>query len=843
MLRYSLCRFLPVFAVLLAVAFPVAAQQMATITGKITDSSGMALVSAGVHVKGTSIANPADMQGNYTLQVPAGKAFEVEFSYISFANMTIKVRALNPGEVFRQDVVMTSNYTVGGVTYQTTARDNRKQMNHVKPSDFEFNPSTTGDISSIIKNLPGVSSNTELSTQYTVRGGNYDENLVYLNDIEIFRPMLVRSGQQEGLSIINTDMVENIEFSAGGFEARYGDKMSSVLDIRYREPDSFASKVSASLLGVSATIEGCTPNHRFTYMIGGRYRTNSYLLNSLDVQGTYKPAFTDVQSLLTWFPSERFKISMLTYYGRNRYLSQPESQDTRFGAATLALQLHMDMGGQELLQYSTLLNGLIFDYDFHKGNRLKFILSGYNSDEQENYDILSDYKLQQLNTNGGEDFGKVAYTLGHGQFFDHGRNRLNSLIYNAELKGYHGNSNLFNLEWGIKFQHEDIIDHISEYQYVDSADYSVAAHGLSFPNLYDYVFSENHQQWNRYSAYAQNSFLLFPDYNGSLTAGARVNYWDYNDEFLFSPRAQFTIEPHFRYNRELFIKGAPDSLYKKNLRFKLAAGVYDQPPFYRELRNKAGILNPEIRAQRSYHFVAGQDLSFKFWNRSFKWTTEIYYKDLEDIIPYEFDNVRIRYFGQNNARGYATGIDMQLNGELVEGNPSWISMSIMKTMEDINNDSLILYDQNTGERIVTYPGFLPRPTDQRFRFSMFFQDYLPRNPTYKVHLQLVFATGWPFWPPGFSRAYVNTGHTPRLPPYRRVDIGFSKMIYDQSKKVSSNNILRHFRSIWLSAEVFNLFQIRNTVSYLWVQDINGTNLAVPSYLTGRRLNLHLEVKF
>jgi hypothetical protein len=815
--------------------------QRATITGKITDSTGMPLVNASIHIVKSRLTTVADVNGVYTLSVPADSSFSAEFSYISFAKKTVKINALKPGEVHKINIVLGSTYTLDNVVVNGKIKYRKRLMDTVNPVEFQYNPTTTGDVSAIVKNLPGVHSSNELSTQYTVRGGNYDENLVYLNDIEIFRPVLVRSGQEEGLSIINTDMIQSLQFSAGGFEARYGDRLSSVLDIQYKEPDSFAAKFTASLMGTSGEIEGCSNNHRFTYLIGARYRDNGYLLKSLDVKGTYKPSFGDVQSYLTYYLADNLKISLLTYFGQNKYLSQPTSATVPFGTATQALQLQMTMGGQELLKYWTLLNGLTLDYDINKYNKIKLIGSVYNSDEQENYDILSTYELQALNTNAGADLGKVAYTLGDGQLLDHGRDHLNSLIYNAEIKGYHSNKGQFDLEWGLKAQHENILDYVNEYKYMDSADHSVPAHGDSFPGLYDYIYSSHNLSWNRYMAYAQNIFTIDKDYNSFLTAGLRANYWDYNQQLLISPRMQFTFEPNVPHNRKLILEGAPDSLLRNNIRLKFAAGVYDQPPFYRELRNEAGQVNPEIRAQRSIHFVVGQDLSFKFKDRPFKFTTEAYYKLLQDIIPYEFDNERIRYYGANNAHGYSTGIDFQLNGELAHGNPSWVSMSIMKTMEDLNNDSLV--EISDGKRTVIHPGYLPRPTDQRVQFSMFFQDYIPNYPDYKVHLQLVYGTGLPFWPPGFTREYVNTVGTPRTPPYRRVDIGFSRMLYDQHKHRSASPILKPFRSIWLSAEIFNMLGVNNTVNYLWVKDVSGDNVAVPSYLTGRRLNIHLEVKF
>lgn len=820
--------------------------QNAYVTGTVTDSTGTPLIEARIRIVNSQIGTTAGQDGSYRLMVQAGQPITLEFGFLGYNYKKINVPALQPTEVYRLNVVMSSTYILHTVTISGNIKEQKRLMQKINPEAFSAIPNVSGGIESILKTLAGVSSNNELSSQYSVRGGNYDENLVYINDIEIYKPMLVRSGQEEGLSIVNSDLVSNLNFSAGGFEAKYGDKMSSVLDIQYKEPDSFAAKVSASLMGAAVALEGSTKNHRFTYLFGGRYRSNAYLLKSLDVQGSYKPAFTDIQTFLTYYLTENLKISYLGYFGQNRYLSIPETQETIFGTVKSAVRLKVYFDGKDILKYSTLLNGVTADYSINQKNRLKLISSVYLNDEQENFDIIGQYRLQQLESDlGSDDFGDVASTFGIGGYLDHARNRINSLIYNTELKGNHSKGKQLELSWGLKFQHEDIQDKLSEYKYIDSVDYSVPnTHGDPFHkdtlnklNVFEYIYSTNHQKWNRYMGYVQNTFTIASEYNAFITLGVRGNYWDYNKDFLISPRAQFTFEPNAPFNRDLILKGMPDSLFKRSLRFKFAAGAYHQPPFYRELRNLTGILNPNIRAQRSYHFVAGTDLNFKMWDRPFKWSTEVYYKMLRDIIPYEIDNVRVRYYAENNAKGYATGIDMQLNGELVPDNPSWISLSVMKTQEDINNDDYFEEDKNGNLQKIS-PGYIPRPMDQRVRFSMFFQDFLPTNPTYKVHLQLVFGSGLPFGPPDYKR-YKDVS---RLPPYRRVDIGFSKMLFDRTV-MKKENWLQNFKSIWLSAEVFNLFQINNTVSYLWVRDINGGSWAVPSYLTGRRLNIHLEIKF
>lgn len=822
----------------------VFAQRTAIITGFVKDSSNSPVADVFIGLEGSRISTESGTDGQYKLTVPTGGEMTVVFFHASYAKKKIDIPPLQPGETFVLNMLLTSRYVEKGPISVTARKRDMQIMNKVKPKIFEAMPNASGGIEGIIKMLPGVSSSNELSSQYSVRGGNYDENLVYINDIEIFKPQLIRSSQQEGLSVINSDLVESLSFSAGGFEARYGDKLSSVLDITYKEPDTFSSKVSLSLLGAGATLEGSTDNHRFSYLLGARYRTNQYLLNSLDVQGEYKPAFADVQSFLNYYASDKLQFGLLSYYGSNRYLSIPQSQETTFGTANTVLRLNVGFAGQEILEYQTLLNGLTASYKFNENHRIKFINSLYMSNEEERFDIIAGYQLSQVESDLGSDsFGKPKLLLGAGEFFNHGRNRLNTLIYNSEIKGSHSTSKAINLNWGLKFQHEELQDKLSEYRYIDSADYSLPQNGDNVLDVFEYISSRNKQAWNRYMGYLQNTWTFSEDYNALLTFGARGNYWDYNKELLISPRMQFSFEPNLRYNRSLILEGLNDSILKTRLkntwRLKATSGFYHQPPFFRELRNLNGTLNPEIRAQKSYHFVVGSDLNFEMWDRTFRWTTEVYYKHLTDIIPYEFDNVRIRYYAQNNAKGYATGIDMQLHGEFVKDNPSWISLSYMKTEEDIINDSFIKVDRTTGEKTLVHPGYIPRPTDQRFRFALFFQDFLPKHPSYKAHINLVFASGLPYGPPDFTR-YKDTM---RMPPYRRVDIGFSRLVYDKNRNPVKGGFLKNFRSIWISAEMFNLFDINNTISYLWVSDVSGNKFGIPNYLTSRRLNIHIDIKF
>jgi hypothetical protein len=817
--------------------------QHAIVIGVVKDTGGVPLSEIRVKVIGGRETTVTGSDGKFSLQVPSGKDLEIEFTYLATVEKRMHVKALTPKETYdMQTVVLKGNFGMNDIVITDSSRKINRYMEVINPHNFDDIPNPGGGFEGILKMLAGVSSNNELSSQYSVRGGNYDENLVYINDIEVYRPQLVRSGQEEGLSIINTDMVQSLQFSAGGFEARYGDKLSSVLDIKYKDPDSFALKTNLSLLGAFVEAEGTSVDHRLRYIAGVRYRSSKYLLNSLDVQGDYQPTFLDAQAYLTYDLTDRLRIGYLGYYGSNEYLSVPQSQTTQFGTASSAAQFVVAFDGQQILQYNTFLNGLTLDFHPNKRNTIKFINSFYFTTESEDYDLLGAYKLQELNNNlGSAGFGSANYTFGLGEFLYHARNSFYSEIYNSEIKGVHTLFNAIDLQWGLKYQHEHVEASLNEYHYLDSVDYSVS-HVPSTGNqlnVYSYLYSRQNNDWNRYSGYVQGTYNLMPKYNSYLTVGVRSNYWDFTKELLISPRAQVTYEPNADYNRRIIIGGFDDSLQRKNIRLKASAGLYQQPAFFKELFNPDGTIAQGIRAQKSSHFVVGSDVTFKMWNRPFKWTTELYYKYMWDLIPYQIDNVHIVYLGKNDAKGYATGVDFQLNGELVKDAPSWVSLSLLDTRENLTDDSYIKTDYKTGKQSRIYPGYIPRPTDQRVRFSLFFQDYIPKNPTYKVHLNLVFGSGLPFGPPTLNR-YQDTL---RLPPYRRVDIGFSKQFWDKNKQRSKSRVLNSFRSIWFSIEVFNLLQIDNTVAYLWIQDISGNQWAVPSYLTSRRLNFHLELKF
>jgi len=805
------------------------AQEKARIYGRITDERNHALefVNVGIFDIASPIGISTEHNGKYILTVPAGIAFTLVASFTGFEPQKIKL-LLIPGENKEVNFILkeTSTQLPEFVMHDKIVRTTN--FTRLDPKNVTQIPSVSGGVESLIKTMPGVSSNNELSSQYNVRGGNYDENLVYVNDIEIYRPLLVRSGQQEGLSFVNSDMVSSILFSAGGFDARYGDKMSSVLDIKYKKPTSFAGSAAISLLGVNMHLEGVAINSRLSYLIGVRQKSNQYLLNSMQTKGEYRPSFTDIQTLFTYDLNEKFEFTFLGNYARNIYNVVPENRETDFGTINEALRLKIYFDGQELDKFETFFGAISMNYKPENNINIKNTISSFKSYEDETFDIQGQYWLYQLEADfGKENFAQEAFTRGIGTYIDHARNYLNSTVINFENRGSVAKTNHF-FQWGAKYQREHIIDKLNEWKLVDSADYSLPSYpdviGDSlpphyFPELQNVYKAKNDLSSNRISGFIQDSWIIDGDSNRlSLTTGIRFSYWDLNNELLISPRASISYKPE----------------WEKDILLRFSTGIYYQSPFYRELRDRKGNINMNIKSQQSIHLVAGMDWNLMLWNRPFKFISEVYYKFLNNLIPYEIDNVRIRYAAENKAHGYATGIDFRLNGEFVKGIESWASLSIMQTQENIDNDSYI--DQNG---INVEPGFIPRPTDQRVVFSLFFQDYLPRNPNIKMHLNLVYGASLPFGPPNSDRYK----QTLRIPAYRRVDIGSSYLLKSKTAKLSSKNIFRNLKTVWLSLEVFNLLQINNTISYIWISDVNNRQYAVPNYLTPRQLNLKLVVDF
>ncbi len=818
--------YLLVILLFMLLAGQLTAQEQALVYGSVKDASGQAVENANVSVIDLPGGTITDRYGFFSHRVPAGRPIVLVVSFVGFQAERIPLM-LNSGEEKELRISLKPASTELPGFEVTDRRISRISLTRIDPRIATVIPSVGGGIEAILKTLPGVASNNELSAQYNVRGGNYDENLVYVNDIEIYRPFLVRSGQQEGLSFINPDLVSSVLFSAGGFEAKYGDKMSSVLDIQYKRPQSFGGSASISLLGGSFHLEGVAAGQRLRYLAGVRQKSNQYLLKQLETSGQYKPSFTDVQTLLSWEASDKLEVSFLGNYARNVYRVIPESRETDFGTVNQAYRFTVYFEGQEVDRYDTWLGAMAVNWTPSPGLKLRFISSGYRSQEEETFDILGQYWIGRLETDFGKDeFGNVTDPIGVGSFLNHARNYLTAAVINMEHRGSLEREHHF-FQWGIKAQREAVTDRLREWQMLDSA-------GYSLPHPPDYLGDSSvpqdlvlnafvRQQIElisaRYSGFVQHTWDLSSNgHQAALTTGLRAHHWDFNRQTVLSPRATFSYRP----------------AWEKKYLFRLSAGFYHQPPFYRELRNAAGEINRDVKAQTSIHFVAGTDYDFMAWNRPFKLVTEVYYKLLNNLIPYEIDNVRIRYDAENHAKGYATGLDIRVNGEFVRGIESWASLSVMETREDITDD---FYINDAGVRIE--PGYIPRPTDQRVNFGLFFQDYLPRNPTYKMHLNLLFGSRLPFGAPGTPR-YT---HTFRIPPYRRVDIGFSKQLIEAGISRHRGNVLDNFQDVWITAEIFNLLQVNNTVSYIWVADITNRLYAIPNYLTPRMLNIKIMARF
>jgi hypothetical protein len=717
-------------------------------------------------------------------------------------------------------------------------------------------PSPRGTIEDLLIQAP-VNFNSELSSSYNVRGGSFDENLIVVNDVEVYRPFLVRAGQQEGLSFPNPDMVESIRFSGGGFEAKYGDKMSSVLDIRYRRPTQRHTRVTASMLGVQLQHEGRLgfPEKgppRLLFNTGFRYRDNSYVLGSLDDSGEYQPRYVDLQAYAVWDPDGwgPWEVEWLGMYGANRYRFLPATRQTDVGNITEALRLTIFFEGQEVTGYQTGFGSMSVNRAT-ESDRLRFLLSAFATEERETFDILGAYRLDELDRDLGSDaLGEVLTNRGVGAFLDHARNRLRAQVTQAAVKGTHIRGE-HTVEWGAQAAWERFQDALSEWSLVDSAGfvtphpqdsigYLPGQRPVQTLELQDVIRAQNNLQNFRAQLYLQDTWTHEREAGTWLVnLGWRLHFWDYAPELVGGPRAQVRFTP----------TPTPGSARNE---WRLSGGYYWQPPFYRELRALDGAISPEVRSQLSLHTVLGWDRYFTLNDRPFKWSSELYFKDLRRLIPYEVENVRQRYFATNNARGYAAGADFMLNGEFIPGVESWLRLSALQTMEDLSDDGFYDYLNAQGQVIIqgftlddvavdsvwNEPGWIPRPTDQRFNASLLFQDEMPRNPDYKVLLSLYFGTGLPFGPPGFERHLDIL----RTPPYRRVDIGFSRELFTGAKASERAEGVRRPTG-FISLEIFNILGIRNTINHTWIEDVNGRLYAISNYLTDRRVNLKLGIEF
>ena len=798
---------IPLILLLILTSESFAQSNNATLVGKVVDVDGQPLELVNIALRDYPIGTSTNRRGEFLLRIPARRDITVVFSSMGYVTLVKSIQA-GTEERVTMNVTLSRSTTEIGEVNVTENRRNSGGLERIDPR-LTSNLSTAGGgaVETLIKTLPGVSSNNELSSQYSVRGGNFDENLVYVNDIEIYRPFLIRAGQQEGLSFINSDMVSSIEFSAGGFSARYGDKMSSVLDIKYRKPAEFKGSVSGSLLGGSVHVEDLAFNGKLSHITGIRYKTNKYLLGSLDEKGEYDPRFMDIQTYLTWKFSDKLDISFLGNIAQNRYHFIPQTRETAFGTWDAPLNTKIYFQGSEVDNFLTQLGALSLNFHPNENLNLKFIASAYLANEEETYDILGEYYLNQLERNmSSEDYGDSILNLGVGTFLNHARNYLDAKVVSFSHKGAYNSENHL-LNWGIKIQHERIDNQINEWIYRDSTGYSLPYSDKEVL-LYYTLNSKSSLQSMRSTGYLQDTWQI-PVASGDLylNGGVRAHYWSYNRETVVSPRVSINYFPD----------------WKEDISFRFATGWYHQPAFFKELLNPDGEIETGNKAQRSFQVLLGSDYIFTAWNRPFRFSSEAYYKHMTRLTPYQIDNVRIRYLPDQLANGYATGLDMKINGEFVSGVQSWASLSLMKTQENIVGDG---------------HGYIPRPTDQRFNFSLYFQDYLPGNPTWKMYMSAFYGSRLPVGPPKSERWQ----DTFRMPPYRRVDMGISKVLISQSSP-GPGKIMEAIDDLSISLEVFNLLNINNTVSYFWVTSNWGDMYAVPNYLTSRKINLKVAITF
>jgi hypothetical protein len=823
--------------------------QTGWVSGLVRNQDGEVLEAVTVQLQeGSKPFVLTDADGYYRIKVPAGRDITLIYSYVGGnAQRTLR---LSPDEERTVSLSLKVLVEIGPVAEVETKRESGTVMKGLDPKIQRRIPGPRDGIEAVLMQAP-VNFASELSSAYSVRGGSFDENMIYVNDIEVYRPFLVRAGEQEGLSFPNPDMVESIEFSAGGFESRYGDKMSSVLDIRYRKPKEFGGMASGSLMGGALQLESLSKSKKWSHNTGARYRNNAYVLGALDTQGDYNPAYTDAQTFITYKADGNLTFNFLGNYSRNRYNFIPRTRQTEVGNINEALRLTVYFDGQEVSSFETFFGAFSTDWQPNELTMLRFIGSAFRTFEDESFDILGQYFLDEIDRDlGSDELGEVLRNRGVGSFLNHARNRLDATVLSLQHKGFRDfdRQNHY-LEWGAEYRYEEFFDRLSEWTYIDSAGFSTPVAPPNAIELRDVMKAVNTIQSHRVMLFLQDTWTHRTEagHQWKVVGGARLNQWSYNGQIVGGPRVRATFKPRW----EKPLSEGSDTVVVKNISFHAATGFYFQPPFYREMRQLDGQLNPEIRAQRSIHFIGGMEYIFDAWDRPFRLTTEAYYKMLNNLIPYQVENVRLRYFGTNNSNGYATGLDVMLNGEFVKGVESWVRASYLRTFEDITDDFYWEFYNSDGNLIVPgftlnnqavdsarfEPGFIPRPSDQRFSFSLLFQDEMPRAPEFKVLLSLFFATGYPFGPPTFER-YKDVLRTPA---YRRVDVGFSRELVTEKNK--DKWMGRNFKAAWVSLEVFNLLGINNTINYTWVKDVNNRLYAIPNYLTDRRLNIKFAVRF
>lgn len=779
-------------------AFVSAQAQTFTLSGRVIDENNDPVEFASVSCPKQGKMTMTSLKGDYSLQLQSADSVEIRFSMIGYKT---KVRTLRRprGKQTMQVVLHSSDNALSEVTI-TGKRIETGQTQELSKEHLKSMPSTTGNaVEEMIQSQAGVSTHSELSSQYNVRGGSFDENSVYINNVEIFRPFLVRSGQQEGISVINPDMVEKIGFSTGGYEARYGDKMSSALNIEYRRPKRFEASATASMLGASAFVG--MSNKKFSWSNGLRYKTTKYLLGSMDTKGEYQPTFIDYQTYLTYSPNKRWDIKFLGNISDNHYNFTPEDRETNFGTMENVKAFKVYFDGQEKDVFRTFFGSLGITRKFNENTSLSLIASAFNTREQEKYDIQGQYWLTQTET---------SENLGVGTYFQHTRNYLKAHVESAKLL-FKTKQKKHDIEAAFTYKWEHINENSVEYEMRDSSKYSIPHTGKDLYMIYS-MRAKNTLTANRVEAYAQDTYR-FTGSEGktlyTLNYGLRLAYWSFTKETILSPRLSLGIIPAFN----------------ENITMRFATGLYYQAPFFKEIRDTTttnGItyasLNRKAKSQRSIHFIAGFDYRFKMNDRPFKFTAEAYYKALGNLVPYSVNNVKVVYYGDNMCSGHAAGLDLKLFGEFVPGTDSWVSLSLMNTSMKLNGKSI------------------PLPTDQRYAVNLFFTDYFPGTTRWKMSLKLALADGLPFSAPHRELE----SNVFRAPAYKRADVGLNYRIIDNSDRHKKRNPIRN---LWVGAECLNLFGINNVNSYYWITDVTGQQYAVPNYLTGRQINVKLSVDF
>ena len=842
-------RYLYTFLFIFSTISLFAQDRDASVYGTIKDAESSEKIDiVTVYIEGTNFAVETNENGFYRIKVPSNQPFTVVFSRIGYKPASVDITGLETGKSRKIDLAMAAIESDMEIVV-TESKIEEAGIIREEVTELKLLPTTTGNLESVLPSIAlGTSSGTggELSSQYNVRGGNYDENLVYVNDFEIYRPQLIRAGQQEGLTFPNIDLISNLSFSSGGFQAKYGDKLSSVLDVQYKRPEEFKASVGASFLGGSAHVEGSTgigkdDYRKLRYLVGARYKTTRYLLGTLDTQGEYTPNFGDIQAYLTYDISRDLQVAIIGNYNRSEYSFIPTERSTALGLIDFSLELFSVFEGQEVDDFTTGMGGISFTYlPDRKKNPiyLKLLASSYQSNENERIDILGFYRLGEINTDiNSDNFGEVVNTLGTGTQHQFVRNSLTSNVSNIQHKGGieyqlsdpNASKTVSHfLQWSARYQREIISDKLNEWERLDSAGFSLPfdPNSLQISNV---LKTENDLTSNRFQASIQNTYTLREEGKKELqiTAGLRTAYWDLNREFFVTPRVQFLYKPLNR---------------KKDISYRLAAGLYYQSPFYRELRRLDGTINRDLQSQKSLHIVGGftQDFYMKRVSKKpFRLIVEAFYKQLWDVVSYDIDNVRIRYSGENDATGYVAGIDMRINGEFVRGAESWINLSLLRARESLNGVQHQV--REIGEATGTEVSSAPRPTDQFLTLATFFQDHLPGRENFKMHLNFVVGTGLPYGLQGSNEVFRNTY---RFRPYHRVDLGFSVGLWDKNRlSEKPNHFLRFSEKTWLSLEIFNLMNVQNVASNTWIKTVFNQQYAVPNFLSSRRINLRMKMDF